>query len=101
MYKPIPTDVCHYAKIRILKQITTLSKNTQIHLRCLSLCKDKNFKANHNIKWLISFAGIDVCHYAKIRILKQITTNLWYYYLEKRCLSLCKDKNFKANHNQM
>ena len=41
----------------------------------------------------------DVCYYAKIRILKQITTNIectFFYFI--RCLLLCKDKNFKANY---
>ena len=43
--------------------------------RCLSLCKDKNFKANHNTSTILSLSESDVCHYAKIRILKQITTS--------------------------
>ena len=67
--------------------------------RCLLLCKDKNFKANHNYGIIDYFPWLDVCYYAKIRILKQITT----YYAEitdgTRCLLLCKDKNFKENHN--
>ena len=38
------------------------------------LCKDKNFKANHN-KYLCAYTLVpDVCYSAKIRILKQITT---------------------------
>ena len=41
---------------------------------CLLLCKDKNFKANHNEYLNANYADIDVCYYAKIRILKQITT---------------------------
>ena len=46
----------------------------KIRHRCLLLCKDKNFKANHNYS-LSQFGGYaDVCYYAKIRILKQITT---------------------------
>ena len=43
-------------------------------IRCLLLCKDKNFKANHNNVMLMKGKGADVCYYAKIRILKQITT---------------------------
>ena len=42
--------------------------------RCLLLCKDKNFKANHNYTIDDEFAEEDVCYSAKIRILKQITT---------------------------
>ena len=49
--------------------------------RCLLLCKDKNFKANHNYRFLISTPNQDVCYSAKIRILKQITT------YSERCLS--------------
>ena len=41
-------DVCYYAKIRILKQITTEDMLKRQTIRCLLLCKDKNFKANHN-----------------------------------------------------
>ena len=42
--------------------------------RCLLLCKDKNFKANHNMSYYRVSEYGDVCYYAKIRILKQITT---------------------------
>ena len=41
---------------------------------CLLLCKDKNFKANHNRLRTGESHAEDVCYYAKIRILKQITT---------------------------
>ena len=43
-------------------------------LGCLLLCKDKNFKANHNTQSSTTASASDVCYYAKIRILKQITT---------------------------
>jgi len=43
-------------------------------LGCLSLCKDTNFKANHNASNRGHVSTSDVCLYAKIRILKQITT---------------------------
>ena len=68
-------------------------------IRCLLLCKDKNFKANHNHLIVRLLSKSDVCYYAKIRILKQITTNIectFFYFI--RCLLLCKDKNFKANY---
>ena len=68
-------------------------------MRCLLLCKDKNFKANHNVIFYVLFLGRDVCYYAKIRILKQITTITLDKRPPERCLLLCKDKNFKANHN--
>ena len=40
----------------------------------MCLCKDTNFKANHNTKNLKSMIQEVVCAYAKILILKQITT---------------------------
>ena len=43
---------------------------------CLSQRKDKNFKANHNVTRCYSEDGKDVCLSAKIRILKQITTEI-------------------------
>ena len=46
-----------------------------IQMRCLLLCKDRNFKANHN--WSVSTEAVAL-----------------------RCLLLCKDRNFKANHNR-
>ena len=65
------------------------------------LCKDKNFKANHNNNQVHPNKAADVCYYAKIRILKQITTVILYFPKEWGCLLLCKDKNFKANHNEV
>ena len=67
-------DVCYYAKIRILKQITTHVRPIPFPIWCLLLCKDKNFKANHNFLPPFVYSVQDVCYYAKIRILKQITT---------------------------
>ena len=40
----------------------------------MCLCKDTNFKANHNEYNEILFKVNVVCAYAKILILKQITT---------------------------
>ena len=37
-----------YAKILILKQITTIRLNIHNNEGCICLCKDTNFKANHN-----------------------------------------------------
>ena len=67
-------DVCLCAKIRILKQITTIEAHSGRDWRCLSLCKDTNFKANHNNHTDEYCRSSDVCLCAKIRILKQITT---------------------------
>ena len=58
---------------------------------CLSWHKDTNFKANHNVSWLLMLMGKDVCLGTKIRILKQITTNVaeafcaaWMFVLAQR-----------------
>ena len=41
---------------------------------CICLCKDTNFKANHNRPSNLSASALVVYAYAKILILKQITT---------------------------
>ena len=41
---------------------------------CICLCKDTNFKANHNCEDISTDCDIVVYAYAKILILKQITT---------------------------
>ena len=46
------------------------------NVRCICLCKDTNFKANHNFPRVMQSNGIVVYAYAKILILKQITTNI-------------------------
>ena len=69
-------DVCYSAKIGILKQITTVSADIYRYKGCLLLCKDRNFKANHNPYLISKVIMIDVCYSAKIGILKQITTEL-------------------------
>ena len=67
-------DVCLSAKIRILKQITTTLSFSILSVGCLSKRKDTNFKANHNRITAHLLKVVDVCLSAKIRILKQITT---------------------------
>ena len=68
-------------------------------MSCICLCKDTNFKANHNkANFRMRFAKV-VYAYAKILILKQITTLIGWGLFYPRCICLCKDTNFKANHN--
>ena len=43
-------------------------------MSCICLCKDTNFKANHNSTGIKVYADQVVYAYAKILILKQITT---------------------------
>ena len=64
-----------YAKILILKQITTALKYMILIICCICLCKDTNFKANHNELINTIFEQNVVYVYAKILILKQITTS--------------------------
>ena len=52
-------------------------QNTKLHTSCC-ICsnKDKNFKANHNVSFVSLSKDLVVSVVTKIRILKQITTNL-------------------------
>ena len=68
-------------------------------MSCICLCKDTNFKANHNSINSMAFLILVVYAYAKILILKQITTLLSSNCSNICCICLCKDTNFKANHN--
>ena len=68
-------------------------------MSCICLCKDTNFKANHNSKDLENGRLFVVYAYAKILILKQITTSCGKKVDRYCCICLCKDTNFKANHN--
>ena len=70
----VRTVVYAYAKILILKQITTRAIAKLVLLGCICLCKDTNFKANHNRWCKIRKHNTVVYAYAKILILKQITT---------------------------
>ena len=70
-----------YAKILILKQITTKHFCETYNSSCICLCKDTNFKANHNLRNVLYTLSVVVYAYAKILILKQITTI--YYHLSK------------------
>ena len=45
-------------------------------MSCMCLCKDTNFKANHNDSEDGDVTAKVVCAYAKILILKQITTSV-------------------------
>ena len=69
-------------------------------ISCICLCKDTNFKANHNSVASLNGGGFVVYAYAKILILKQITTIGGSSNQMLSCICLCKDTNFKANHNK-
>ena len=93
------TVVINLAKIKILKQFTTHSDKSFLVNCCYQSCKDKNFKAIHNIIRKYFLVGFVVINLAKIKILKQFTTVAYLSVLTQRCYQSCKDKNFKAIHN--
>ena len=94
------TVVCDTAKVRVFKQITTLTRKIvmisklfailqkyefssksqqrilkQIHITsCLRYCKSTSFQANHNQFLYGDVNPIVVCDTAKVRVFKQITT---------------------------
>ena len=76
--------------------------NTTLHTSCCIYSnKDKNFKANHNDLISIYRLRKVVSIVTKIRILKQITTLECRYPRRNGCIYSNKDKNFKANHNDI
>ena len=77
----LPTTVVVYdAKIRIIKQITTINSQAYCLPCCCLWCKDKNNKANHNFIQQHIQKFLVVVYDAKIRIIKQITTIEDYIY---------------------
>ena len=63
------------AKILILKLITTVVLVLVHRICCIYQCKDTNFKANHNIVFILLTNWSVVFTNAKILILKLITTS--------------------------
>ena len=53
-------------------------------MSCICLCKDTNFKANHNGIYVIFVVWTVVYAYAKILILKQITTQNYQIFREQK-----------------
>ena len=74
------TAVVYIAKVRILKQITTIYDKKRYSYCCCLYSKGKNFKANHNLECIVLISTLAVVYIAKVRILKQITTKLREYY---------------------
>ena len=81
-------DVCLSAKIRILKQITTVMTSGSRLKGCLSKRKDTNFKANHNASKAEAQSAVDVCLSAKIRISKQTLFPFSGKFVVVRCLAV-------------
>ena len=70
--------------------------------RCCCLYrKGKNFKANHNKRENNLRCCLAVAYIAKVRILKQITTDKLSLSSGRCCCLYRKGKNFKANHNRL
>ena len=95
------TVVINLAKIKILKQFTTLSVAPGSSMSCYQSCKDKNFKAIHNCGDKRQYGSLVVINLAKIKILKQFTTLSDNLLTILCCYQSCKDKNFKAIHNDL
>ena len=67
------------AKVRNLKQITTLIADEVYLYRCCWYCKSTKSQANHNVmNYTPNMCGV-VAGTAKVRNLKQITTSSVYY----------------------
>ena len=92
--------VCDTAKVRVFKQITTISVSLRLVIwlfailqkyefssksqlfsqfcgfsaSCLRYCKSTSFQANHNPWAIPALAVMVVCDTAKVRVFKQITT---------------------------
>ena len=69
--------VVYIAKVRILEQITTITKKRSGIVSCCLYSKGKNFRANHNDFLRVHFGAEAVVYIAKVRILEQITTIGW------------------------
>ena len=93
--------VIAYAKILILKQVTTSGEVLHELGGCYCLCKDTNSQASHNSANSGSTPSGVVIAYAKILILKQVTTPLARHRAQARCYCLCKDTNSQASHNSV
>ena len=88
-------------KVRIFKQITTISVLIWRLKGCCWYHKGTNFQANHNkASTLIEF-WLVVVDTTKVRIFKQITTNRYSARWYIRCCWYHKGTNFQANHNSL
>ena len=72
--------VADTTKVRIFKQITTLSRRGYDFVGCCWYHKGTNFQANHNLLVYLSNLLTVVADTTKVRIFKQITTT-WRLYL--------------------
>ena len=91
--------VCDTAKVRVFKQITTVTMRAGKTYGCLRYCKSTSFQANHNSIQIDKYQIPVVCDTAKVRVFKQITTDDELINLLPSCLRYCKSTSFQANHN--
>ena len=68
--------VCDTANVRVFKQITTGTVDGNIKHSCLRYCKSTSFQANHNECLFHCLVPFVVCDTAKVRVFKQITTDI-------------------------
>ena len=117
--------VADTTKVRIFKQITTrqesvsfaiklllipqryefssksqqLSQTSWYVIRCCWYHKGTNFQANHNTLVKMDLTKLVVADTTKVRIFKQITTQICSYSWNWCCCWYHKGTNFQANHN--
>ena len=93
--------VADTTKVRIFKQITTMSASSSRMSCCCWYHKGTNFQANHNNKFFYKNVPAVVADTTKVRIFKQITTRKVHCKYFKCCCWYHKGTNFQANHNQL
>ena len=88
-------------KVRLFKQITTITIIENQLISCYWYHKGKTFQANHNQILYLLWVWKVVIDTTKVRLFKQITTGLGYSLDFLSCYWYHKGKTFQANHNSL
>ena len=117
--------VCDTANVRVFKQITTNRVNKLESIWLFAILQMYEFSSKSQLEQLMGILSIVVCDTAKVRVFKQITTNVCFIVLflllfailqkyefssksqptltcipvSSSCLRYCKSTSFQANHN--
>ena len=117
--------VCDTANVRVFKQITTSNSDYYNLSRLFAILQMYEFSSKSQLEQLMGILSIVVCDTAKVRVFKQITTNVCFIVLflllfailqkyefssksqptltcipvSSSCLRYCKSTSFQANHN--
>ena len=86
-------------KVRIFKQITTNLLKIRMYRGCCCYHKGTYFQANHNYLLILILLTLVVVATTKVRIFKQITTQLVRNAVMPCCCCYHKGTYFQANHN--